>query len=148
MFPEIVRSINASHKMIVHKAKEEGLKECCIGEDDLKFESENGWEWFLKNKPDVYDIYAAGSYMSFKRPQEPGALKVDCIVGFHLYMVHERYYDTFLSTKDTDHIDSAQKSDSMFVCYPFAAIQRPGFSANNRTDVNYNVVLMPEDIYK
>lgn len=146
MFPEIVRSINASHKMIVQKAKEDGIKECCIAEDDLKFESENGWEWFLKNKPEVYDIYAAGSYMSFTRPQEPGALRVECIVGFHLYFIHEKFYDSFLATKDTEHIDTAQKGD-LYVCYPFAAIQRPGFSANNKSQVNYNAVLMPEDIY-
>lgn len=148
IYDNVVRSINASHKMIVRIAKEQGLPEVFIAEDDLCFPSDKGWEWFLKNKPPLYDIYISGSYDSFKRPSKQGAFRVDSIVGFQLYAVSSRYYDTFLSTPDDQHIDSAQKSNSMFVCFPFAAIQRPGFSANNKAFVDYNQTLLEGDIYK
>jgi hypothetical protein len=150
MYPNVVQSINASHKMIVQRAKDEGLKECCIGEDDLMFPSENGWNWFLENKPGRYDIYAGCNYLASTPPEKPGLIRVDCIVGFHLYMVHEKYYDTFLSTKDDDHIDTAQKGKEMYVVWPFPALQRPGYSINNSTIVNYNSIFSdrPENIYK
>lgn len=144
--PNVVESINESHKSIVRQAKESGFKECCIAEDDVFFPSENGWEWFLKNKPESFDIYSASNYNSFKREGETGAVKTDTIVGFHLYIVSEKYYDTFLATPPDKHIDTEQKGD-LYFCYPFAALQRPGFSANNMAICNYNSQLNPEDIY-
>lgn len=148
LMPSVVSSISGSHKMIVRDAKEKGLVECCIAEDDLQFPNENGWQWFLKNKPPVYDIYAGGSYFPFDKTGKEGAFRVDEIVGFHLYMIHSRYYDTFLNTPVDKHIDTAQKSNLMYVCYPMAAIQRPGFSSNNMAQVNYNASLKKEDIYQ
>jgi len=135
--------------MIVREAKEKGLVEVCIGEDDLWFPNENGFEWFLENKPEVYDIYAACNYIGRKPAGQKGAIHAKAIVGFQLYLIHSRYYDTFLSTPDTQHIDSEQKSDMMFYCYPYAALQRPGFSANNRGGiVDYNKLwVKPGDVY-
>lgn len=147
MYNNVVTSINNSHKMIVRKAKEDGLVETAIAEDDLYFPNEKGWEWFLKNKPDVFDIYVGGSYLHFKRPEVPCAVKVDCIVGLHLYIINEKYYDTFLATSDLDHIDTAQRGD-IYVCYPMPALQRPGFSSNNQAQCNYNSILNKEDIYQ
>lgn len=148
IFNDVPSSINASHKMIVSDAKERGLEEVCIGEDDLYFPHKRGWEWFLKHKPDVFDIYSGGSYLPFDKPKEPCAVRVKEIVGFHLYIIHSRYYDTFLNTDPSKHIDTEQKSDSMFVCWPMSALQRPGFSANNKAQCNYNGILLKEDIYQ
>lgn len=146
--PKVVESINESHRAIVQMAKDKGLTRVIIGEDDLQFSCVGAWEWFLFNEPPLYDIYAGGNYMAFERPKNKGAFRVSDIVGFHLYMVHSRYYDTFLSTNPTQHIDTAQKSPLMYVCYPFPALQREGYSANNGAKVNYNTILQPEDIYQ
>lgn len=148
MYNNVVYSINASHKMIVKEAKKNGLKEVAICEDDIMFISTNGWEWFLQNKPEVYDIYSGCNYLAFQRPEKPGLIKFKTIVGFQLYMVHERYYDQFLATPDNDHIDTAQKGEDMYAIWPFPALQRPGFSNNNKAVVNYNVILQKEDIYQ
>lgn len=154
IYPEVVRSISESHKMIVRDAKEKGLERCCIAEDDLMFPAEDGWQYFLKNEPDFYDIYSAANYISFERPTNKGVFKTKYVIGFHLYMVHSRYYDTFLNVDSKQHIDGAQKSENMYVVYPFAALQRPGYSANNRDAmgnsamVNYNKMLKSEDIYQ
>jgi hypothetical protein len=64
-------------------------------------------------------------------------------------MVHEKFYEKFLSVPDDVHIDTSMdelKGNYVF-CYPFAALQRAGFSANNRTVVNYNPILKNEDVY-
>lgn len=147
IYPDVVSSINASHKMIVQKAKDENKNECCIMEDDCMFPSENGWQYFLDNKPMEFDIYSAGNYMAFKRPEKPCIMKVDCIVGLHLYFIHSKYYDNFLATANNKHIDTEQKGD-LYVCYPMPALQRAGFSANNKSMTNYNAILSTGDIYQ
>lgn len=143
MLPDIVQSINASHKMIVKYAKEKGLDECFIAEDDVMFPAEDGWQHFLRNKPNPkdYDLYLAATYTP--------PITNNIICGFHLYSVSSRFYDEFLLTPDTAHIDTEMnniKGEWRF-CYPMAAIQRPGFSANNKMKVNYNSVLLDGDVY-
>ncbi len=144
----VVGSINASHKMIINWAKDNGVKEVVIAEQDLSFTHPTAWEYFLKNKPTDYDIYLACSYVK-DRCKDTGVLKF-LVCGFHLYIVNEKYYDKFLSAKDNEHIDSEienLKGDFVF-CYPFPALQRAGYSANNGAPVNYNLILQEEDIYK
>lgn len=149
MYDDIVSSINASHKMIVRDAKEKGLEEVFIAEDDLFFPASDGWEYFLKNKPKPtdYDIYLAATYIPTDPPKH--------ICGFHLYCVSNRYYDTFLAAPGNEHIDTAIDNigGNFVFCYPFPGLQRPGFSANNSMGtgqvVNYNGVFRnrPQDIY-
>lgn len=141
MLPDIVSSINISHKMIVMDAQEKGLKEVAIAEDDLFFPAEDGWRYFMKNKPEIFDLYLASTYVI----TEP--LKHIC--GFHLYVIHSKFYESFLSIPDNVHIDThmdSLKGDYHF-CQPFAALQRPGFSANNKSVVNYNSVLKDNHVY-
>lgn len=146
IFDNIISSISESHKMIVRDAKEKGVKETFIAEDDFWLPADDGLKYFFDNKPDKYHIYSGGNYISFGRPERHGLMKVQTIIGLHFYMIHESYYDTFLATDPTKHIDGEQKSDQMYVIYPFAALQRAGFSANNRDNVNYNIILQPEDV--
>lgn len=145
----VVSAINASHKMIVSMAKEQGLKEVCIAEDDLMFPCNGAWEYFLKYKPTAFHIYAACNYLN--TPLTPYSTNhVKEIFGFHLYIVHYSYYDIFLATRDESHIDMAQKGDKyqLCVCYPYAALQRPGFSWNNMKYADYNTRFKPEDVYQ
>lgn len=145
--PNVVESINASHKMIVRDAKEKELDEVFIAEDDLMFPAKDGWSYFIKNKPkpEDYDIYLAATYVP--------PISNNIICGFHLYAVSAKFYDKFLSIPDKEHIDTAAndlKGNWVF-CYPFAALQRPGFSANNSVGsghiVNYNRMIKDEDVY-
>lgn len=145
-----VESINATHKAIVRWAKENKVKELAIAEDDLMFCGDDGWQYFLNNKPDNFDVYISGSYL-IDAPEkwEPPLVKVSCWVGNHLIIVHEKYYDRFLSVPDNYHIDTAQGGfGDFYLCFPFAALQRPGFSANSMTQVNYNAQLKPEWLHQ
>lgn len=138
----VVKSINASHKMIVRWAKENNQSECIIAEQDLMFTSPYSWEYFMEQKPNEFDIYLWGSYII--------PLSNNCICGFHLYIIHSKFYDQFLSVPDDVHIDVEMdklKGDYKF-CHPFPALQRVGFSANNCAVCDYNKQLPPEYIYK
>lgn len=131
--PGIAASINASHKMIVRWAQEQELPEVAIAEDDVMFPSPDGWLWFLSNRPEKFDIYWGGRYNG---------------TGAHLYIVDSRFYDRFLSVPDDVHIDVAIAAiGDCHTCYPYAAIQREGFSANNNKIVNYNTMLTKQDVY-
>lgn len=141
--PNVVSAINASFKMVVRFAKEQGLKEVAIAEDDLWFPSDDGWEYFLKSKPNEFDIYIGGTYL-IDKPEEfrPPVVKVKDYVGNHCIIISERYYDRWLSMPDDQHCDTANRGNGdFFVCFPFAALQRPCFSANNNALVNYNSIL-------
>lgn len=141
IYNDVVESINASHKMIVKYAKDIGLKEICIAEDDLMFSCKGAWDYFLKNKPKEFDLYLAATYIP--------PITNNKVCGFHLYIISEKFYDAFLGVDKKIHIDTAMddlKGDYHF-CYPFPALQKSGFSANNKSVVDYNKVLKKEDIY-
>lgn len=135
--------INASHKKIVRWAKEKELSECIIMEQDCTFPSKYGWQHFLNNKPQEFDIYSAATYV-----EDTNNKNILC--GFQLYIVNNSFYDAFLSVDDKLHIDTevANLKGDFHVCRPFAALQRPGWSSNNMAQVNYNSLLKPEDIYQ
>ena len=147
----VVESINASHKMIVRWAKENDMEEVLIGEDDLMIPNENGFKYFMDNKPESYSIYLGGSYLidnriEYKAPN----VVVPEWAGNQLVMIHKRYYDTFLNLPDEAHIDSVQRSFGRYVlCFPMVALQRPARSANHQNEiVNYNPVIPKGYIYE
>lgn len=145
----VVRSINLSHKQIIQWAKDYKLSEVAIAEDDLWFPAADGWQYFLNNKPLDFDIYIGGNYLVDNPDSwQPPLVKVREYVGNQLIIVAEKYYDKFLSVPENAHIDTIQADKGDFyVCFPYAAIQRPGFSANAQQKVNYNSNLKPEWVY-
>ena len=88
--PTVVASINQSHKKIVRMAADSNLPEVCIAEDDLMFSAAGAWQHFLDNKPKSFDLYLGCNYSI-------PINKTKDITGFHLYVVHEKFYDAFLS---------------------------------------------------
>lgn len=130
--------------MMVRNAMERGDKECCIFEDDIMFPAEDGWEYFLQNKPEDFDIYIGGTYL-LDEPDtwKPPLVKVESYVGNHCIIIAEKYYERFLAHPDKDHIDN-QRGGDFYVCFPFAALQRSAWSSNNRATVNYNGLLKDE----
>jgi hypothetical protein len=149
----VVRSINLSHKQIVQWAKDSGLPEVCIMEEDVWFPASNGWQYFLQCKPtEEFDLYLSGAYglnpLALKRiSKEPGAAEIHNFVGLHCYIIRQRYYDKFLALPEDQHIDHQPGLGVFYVCYPFAALQAPGWSANNKCEVDYNQQIAKEHIY-
>lgn len=141
----IVECISESFKSVIREAKERGESEICIMEDDIMFPSEHGWEYFIKNKPDNYDIYIGGSYLIDNRLEfKPPLVKVDSYVGNQILIVHERYFDTWLNTNEKEHCDTVHRNGLFYLCFPFIGLQRSGWSCNSQAVVNYNPVI-PEN---
>lgn len=145
ILPSVIESINLSHKLIVRDAKQKGLREVCIWEQDCMFTSPNGWKHFLEGIPPFpFDIYLAGTY-GLDRPITGKTNKIN---GLHCYILRGRFYDTFLSTPDNQHIDTSLDNLGIYyVDYPFTAIQRPGWSANSKAFSDKNMELKDEDVY-
>jgi hypothetical protein len=137
-------SINASHKMLVRMARELGLPEIAIMEEDVHFPAPDGYSYWMENLPaGDWDIYFAGTYDSRVGDRVPRPR------GMHAYIIRSWFYDKFLAVDPTEHIDQALRDLGDFrVCYPYAAIQRPGWSVNKREEVDYNKPLAPEDVYR
>lgn len=149
---DVVRSIALSHKQIVEFAKLHHIPEICIMEEDVWFPADDGWKYFLKNKPEEYDLYLGGAYGLNSRAlnmieNNTGAVPIHNFAGLHCYIINESYYNTFLSLPENKHIDDQPGLGRFFVCAPFAALQCPGWSSNARQQVNYNTDIKPEYIY-
>jgi hypothetical protein len=138
----VIKSINASHKMLVRAARDLEWPYVIIAEDDLMFTDEGAWQYYLDMMPRKFDLYLGCTYV---KPFSP--VKV---TGFHLYTVHEKFYARFLSAPDDVHIDTFmdELNGDYRLCYPFPALQRAGFSSNNSGYADYNTVLTKDDLYK
>lgn len=131
-------NISAAHKEIVRYAKLAEFSEVVIAEDDIVFTHPDSWKEFVKNVPKDYDLYLGGCYTPVFNPDY--TLKSFC--GLHLYSVHERFYDKFLSLSPHDHIDRSMEGMGKFVLAdPMVAIQRNGYSSNTGKDEVYDQLL-------
>lgn len=129
-----IHSINASHKMIVRAAQKANLEYTIIAEQDCTFTAPSSWKHFLNKMPNKFDIYLWGTYLL--------PLTENKICGFHLYIISKQFFQRFLDVDDNDHIDTAvcKLGGDYKFCYPFIALQRPGYSANSMAMVNYNAI--------
>lgn len=120
-------AISRAHKQIVEWAMLEGLEEVCIWEDDVWFPSDDGFQYFLDNKPTVpYDLYLGG--VSRGTIQDGKTTRYS---GQFCYIIHERFYPIFLHVDEHIDIDGAMAGlGTFYVCYPFAAICKPLWSEN------------------
>ncbi|MFA7290368.1 MAG: hypothetical protein WC055_15950, partial [Melioribacteraceae bacterium] len=105
-------------------AKEAGMKEILIAEDDFKLLGYGSYEYFLNNKPDDYDIYLGG--IMDGTIGEDNCVK-DFFCGLSMYMVHERFYDKFLNIHKFGNLDRLLVGMGKFVvCNPMVVSQHGG----------------------
>lgn len=141
----VVKSINISHKKIVWQAIQDGLEEVAIFEDDIKFTDIGAWDYFLKEKPRDFDLYLGGIYLG--DIAEDNTTKA--FTALHCYIIHSRFYATFLSTPDNVHIDrSLDNLGRYVVCQPFIAIQQNGYSSNTGKDETYDNLYLNRTFYR
>lgn len=147
IFAETVqRGISIAHKQCVRYAQAHKLKEIIIVEDDVHFVDYGSFDYYIANKPESYDIYFGGISGGNIMP-DTGIINTN-LSGFFCYMVHERFYDDFLSADETVHIDSwvstalierRNTNRPVYICcYPMAAITCNGYSDNFKTFMDYS----------
>lgn len=124
--------ISQAHKQIVRWAKDHGLPDVWIIEDDIKVISDEGFNQFLKHKPSEFDLYLGGA-SSLKYYQD----KISKFSGLHCYMVASKFYDQFLSADETQHLDYALSMMRPDIRIFPIAIQYPGHSENTKKVENY-----------
>lgn len=140
----VIESINASHKMIVQQAQANNLPMIAIFEQDIQFSRPGAWTHFLKEMPESFDLYFGGTYA----PIDINNGRIWCPVGLHCYIIAQKFYSTFLRVNTTTHIDTTLEGLGDFrTCFPMIALQRPGYSFNNRRVENYNINIPKEHIW-
>lgn len=157
--------ISKAHKQVVQYAKDNGLKEIMVCEDDVKFVAPNAFNYAIENKPDVYDIYLLG--VSGGVVDEINKTVIG-FSGLFCYMIHERFYDVFLEADEGSHLDRwlsgfnnkvsklHNKTIEEFlgrkplykICYPIAAITYNGYSDNFERHMEYDKYFVPYRKYK
>lgn len=136
--------ISRAHKQIVEWALIEQIPEVCIMEDDVWFPATDGFQHFIKNKPEVYDLYLGG----ITRGDIDGNNCVKRYTGQFAYFIHEKYYTTFLDTDENLDIDGGQSGRGHFVvCNPMACFCYPGWSDNCNGVMDYSHLLIGKELY-
>ena len=128
-----------AHKSVVQTA---GMnKHMCvlIMEDDVMFTRASAFDYFIDHLPADFDIYTAGTYGQNCK-YNPDDRTVRRMSGTHCYIVHERFYPTFMNLSDTEHLDESISNSGakIILCNPMCAIQMPGYSDIKKEEVNYN----------
>lgn len=136
--------IGRAHKNIVASALINKLPMICIAEDDFYFPAPGAWDHFLNTIPAQFDLYLASIYQG----QIDQHQRTTDFCGLTLYIIHERFYQTFLNLKENGHIDRTLSGKGDFVvCDPFTALQRHGYSDNKKRVVNYTLNLRGRNIF-
>lgn len=137
--------ISMAHKRIIQYAKESKFKKVAVAEDDIVFTHPTSLKYFLQHMPYDFDIYLSGYYSG--RIGENHIIEKFC--GMTLYVVHERYYDTFLAASDKQHIDTALGliGGKFVVCPKMCAIQMPGYSDQRRRYADDSNRLLHRELY-
>lgn len=123
-------SISQAHKKIVQDAKQRNLDHVIIAEDDLRFSSPNSMKYFIDNKPQSFDLFFG---MVYTGNIQDGRI-THGFSGMQFYMVHSRFYDRFLQSPNTKHIDvwlgeQCHKYE-FYCCEPFICFGQSGHSDN------------------
>lgn len=123
------RGVARAHKQIVRWAKEQGLQEVLIAEDDIKFFKPYAFLQFIQNKPNEYDLYLGNIF--------GGNIAEDNTVtdfaGLTMYYISERFYDTFLAANEMNNFDRSLAGLGKYVvCNPMVCSQYGGYSDNKK----------------
>jgi hypothetical protein len=142
------QAIHKGHRRIVQLAKEQGLTECFIAEDDIKFSSSHSFKYFISQIPKSYDLFSA---LVYSAEMEGNRVRNGASGIMSLYVISSRFYDFFLSMDINNHVDrecglTAYKHE-YYVCQPMCVTQRGGFSMNLKMDMWYDTYLIGKKMY-
>lgn len=147
-------NIACAHKRCVIHAMDNDWPYAIILEDDVWFPHVDAWRYFLDNFKDLpggWDIYTSGFYSaSTIMPEFNHVNRVYQFCGLHCYVINSKFYQKFLITPPKVNIDywvSRPGQSYSFTAYPFAAIQKAGFSENVGEYKDYSNLLIGKKIF-
>lgn len=139
------RGISQAHKQIVRWAMAAQLPEVLIMEDDCYFFAPGAFDYYLSKKPEDYDLYLGGVMSGL----QPDGTAPD-FRGLTLYFCHSRFYKTFLSLKEENHLDSELSTNGRgkyVVCDPMVCSQQAGYSDNKKKWDSYDRYLEGQRLF-
>jgi GT2 family glycosyltransferase len=126
--------IARAHQQIITYAKANRMTEIMIAEDDIHFTAPGAFNFFIRHRPVVYDIYLGG--ILWRDTKDHETLVDFC--GLALYMIHEKFYDKFLGLTGDMDIDRELAGKGNFtLCQPMVAMQYNGYSDNRKCNCNF-----------
>lgn len=139
-----IRNINEAHKQIVIEAKEYKWPYVAIAEDDIRFSCKGAWTYFISKMPKIFDLYCGLMYSG--EVDHNNRVISNGMSGTNtLYVVHERFYDFFLSTDNTKNLDrelgSFSNINEYYICNPMVCYQSGGYSDNLKRNMTYEPYL-------
>lgn len=141
-------NINLSHKRIVESAKIHRLPSVLVAEDDLRFSCSDSFRYYIDNTPESYDMYFG---MIYSGHIQDGRI-MHGFSGLQFYMVHERFYNVFLSAPETKHLDSwlgERCHEYEFkCCEPFVCYGESGYSDNFKRQWTFDEKKLPRKLYR
>ena len=142
------KNVADAHKNIVRNAKERKLPFVLIAEDDLRFSSPNSLNYFIQSIPDSFDLFFGVIYTGII---QDGRI-TSGFSGMQLYLIHEKFYNTFLSCPPTKHIDqwlseSCYKYE-FYTCDPFVCHGISGYSDNFKRNWIFKEETLPRKLLR
>ncbi len=143
--------IMRSFKQCIKWAQREGMKECCILEDDCLFLCKGAWKRFLElntwitehtedNRP--CDIFLTNIYDGTPVPLNYFTARVDGkLSGLTCSIIKSKFYDTLLQAEEPYNLDtwiSEIAHANIYCAYPFLVLEKGGYSYNAQNVTNHN----------
>jgi GR25 family glycosyltransferase involved in LPS biosynthesis len=142
-----------SHRAIIKKAKEDGLKQVLVFEDDVSFLHD---DTALVNLPESWGLFYLGATIEEKMWMVSNFLfKTDCAKATHAVAYHHTVYDDILSKVPEDISDlveftagcvavdnfliqEIQSKHTTYICNPLFAVQGRSFSDIVQRNIDYS----------
>lgn len=142
------KGICRGHKRIVQFAKDQELPYIIIAENDIRLFGKGAWQYFIDNIPHDYDTYSGLVYVG---DIQNNRITSQASGMTSLYIVHERFYDLFLSIPDDVHIDreiSKYCDQYKLMVSPMFVVEQSGsFSDNVKKKCDYSPLLKGRSIF-
>lgn len=134
------QGICRSHKAIVRDAMDNNLPCCLIMEDDCVFSAPGAFDYFISQVPEEFDLFMGLIYV--------GEVVENRVMngfsgGVTLYIVHNKFYETFLELPDNVHVDRELGETCFkhqyYVCIPYVVMQfSENYSENMKRVMDYS----------
>jgi len=150
------KGTSESFKSIIRDAKDKGLDQVLVFEDDVRFTSKKSKIKFqnaIDSLPEKWDVLLGGVY-TMSKPRKINKInkhlvKVGDFSSLHCILINKSAYDKILEhdPNTVKHLDrylgklSREDKLKTYLTYPMVAIQYNTYSDNVNKSVNYNKLL-------
>lgn len=142
-------NISNAHKQIVQKAKLKNWPYVTIAEDDCTFTAVGAWNYYLLKMPLDFDLYCGLLYHG--EVDKNNKVTKGMSGSNTLYTIKENFYDFFLMTDNSKHLDRElgkfANINTYIICNPMVCVQMGGYSDNHKRSLSYEAYLEGKKLF-